>query len=362
MKLIEVCDFQGGSQPPKEEWSYEEQNGYIRMLQIRDFTQSERVTPEYIKISNSTKTCKEDDILIARYGASIGKILTGLAGAYNVAIMRTIPDTSMLKKRYLYYYLKSPYFQKSILSVGSRAAQAGFNKEDLARLEIECPSFDEQDAIIEVMQKIESLIELRKYELAQLDNLIKARFVEMFGDPVTNSLNLPIATLGELSALITKGASPSWQGFSYTDDSTQTLFVTSENVRKGYIDISSPKYIEDGFNEKQKRSVLNKGDFLINIVGASIGRAAQFELDCKANINQAAALVRLADERVRDKYLLIYLNSEKAQQMYNSMKSDTGRANLSLQDINDLIILLPPVEEQIEFEKFVTQVDKSKFV
>ena len=121
------------------------------------------------------------------------------------------------------------------------------------------------------------------------------------------------------------------------------------------------KYIEDGFNEKQKRSVIHKGDFLINIVGASIGRAAQFNLDCKANMNQAAALVRVNDSRVRDKYLLTYLNSDRAQRMYDSMKSDTGRANLSLQDISDLLILLPNVEQQIEFEMFANQVDKSKF-
>ena len=69
---------------------------------------------------------------------------------------------------------------------------------------------------------------------------------------------------------------------------------------------------------------------------------------------------RITDKRIRDKYLLIYLNSEKAQQMYNSMKSDTGRANLSLQDIGELSILIPPLEEQIAFEDFVKQVDKSK--
>lgn len=159
VKLTDICDFQGGSQPPKEEWSFEEQDGYIRMLQIRDFTQSERVVPEYIKVSNSTKTCEADDILIARYGASIGKILTGLAGAYNVAIMRTIPDTSKVQKRYLYYYLKSPYFQNAILNVGVRAAQAGFNKEDLSKLEIECPALIEQDEIVRVLEKVELVIE-----------------------------------------------------------------------------------------------------------------------------------------------------------------------------------------------------------
>ena len=194
------------------------------------------------------------------------------------------------------------------------------------------------------------------------DHLPKFRFVEMFGDPVSNPYKLPTVLLGELSELITKGASPSWQGFNYTDDPSQTLFLTSENVKNGYIDLSSPKYIEDKFNTKQKRSIVHKGDFLINIVGASIGRAAQFNLNCKANMNQAAALVRINDNRIRDKYLLTYLNSDKAQLMYDSMKSDTGRANLSLKDISELSILLPSIEEQLIFEKVVAQIDKSKLL
>ena len=113
MKLTDICDFQGGSQPPKEEWSNEKQKGYIRMLQIRDFTQSGRVTPEYIKLSKSTKVCEADDILIARYGASVGKILTGLAGAYNVAIMRTIPDTNRIQKKVFILLFKIFLFPKS---------------------------------------------------------------------------------------------------------------------------------------------------------------------------------------------------------------------------------------------------------
>lgn len=182
----------------------------------------------------------------------------------------------------------------------------------------------------------------------------------MFGDPIENTYSFPILKLGELSELITKGASPSWQGYSYTSDSTQTLFVTSENVREGYMDFSSIKYVEDAFNEKQKRSMIQKGDYLINIVGASIGRAAQFNMDCKANMNQAAALVRIKDNTISDNYLLYYLNSDKAQMMYNSMKSDTGRANLSLQDIANLEILVPDLTLQVKFASFVEEIDKSR--
>lgn len=270
-------------------------------------------------------------------------------GADGVKVLRSKDENA--NYRYLYYALKN-----------AKIPNTGYNRHFkwLKEIQINYPDCKKQAEIVDILDKVSDIIAKRENELSALDNLIKARFVELFGDPVTNPYNLQTATLGELSELITKGASPSWQGFSYTDDSSQTLFVTSENVREGYIDLSSPKYIEDGFNEKQKRSIIHKGDFLINIVGASIGRAAQFNLDCKANMNQAAALVRINDDRIRDNYLLIYLNSDKAQMMYNSMKSDTGRANLSLQDISNLAILLPSIDQQIEFETFVEQVDKSK--
>lgn len=255
--------------------------------------------------------------------------------------------------KYLYYALKN-----------ARIPNTGYNRHFkwLKEIEIQYPDEKTQNNIVSLLDKVLYVINLRKDELQKLDDLIRARFVEMFGDPVSNPYKLPTVLLGELSELITKGASPSWQGFNYTDDPSQTLFLTSENVKNGYIDLSSPKYIEDKFNTKQKRSIVHKGDFLINIVGASIGRAAQFNLNCKANMNQAAALVRINDNRIRDKYLLTYLNSDKAQLMYDSMKSDTGRANLSLKDISELSILLPSIEEQLIFEKVVAQIDKSKLL
>ena len=280
-------------------------------------------------------------------------------GIMHPSIMKIRLKDGVYDKYYFNLLLKSRLKKHEVEANGSGIKMA-ISATELGRELFPVPTMEEQQKITDIISGISDVIEKRKQELLALDDLIKARFVEMFGDPVTNPKGLPIVTLGELSELITKGASPSWQGFSYTDDSSQTIFVTSENVREGYIDLSLPKYIEDGFNEKQKRSVIHKGDFLINIVGASIGRAAQFNLNCKANMNQAAALVRVKDSRVRDKYLLTYLNSDRAQRMYDSMKSDTGRANLSLQDISDLLILLPNVEQQIEFETFANQVDKSK--
>lgn len=283
------------------------------------------------------------------------KIIHGM----NLLMLRA--NKTVISPQYAVYYFETPFFKQQIVNITKKSVnQASFTVTALKEIEIPLLSYEKQNKIVKILDKLNEIINKRQQQLKKLDEFVKSRFIEMFGDPITNSYNLPIVPLGELSELITKGASPSWQGFSYTDDRTQTLFITSENVREGYIDLSFPKYIEDGFNDKQKRSVIHKGDFLINIVGASIGRAAQFNFDCKANMNQAAALVRINDKRIKDNYLLIYLNSEKAQRMYDLMKSDTGRANLSLKDISDLSILLPPIAQQEKFEKFFMQIDKSK--
>ncbi|MEG2196555.1 MAG: restriction endonuclease subunit S, partial [Cellulosilyticaceae bacterium] len=175
VKLTDACDFQGGSQPPKDQWITTPKEGYIRMLQIRDFTQN-RVVEEFIKLTNTTKTCEEDDILIARYGASVGKILTGLAGAYNVAIMKTIPRPEILDKRYLYYFLKTEYFQNIIQNVGSRAAQAGFNKAELESINIYIQSLDEQQETVNILNKANQLINSRKEQIQACDELIKSQF------------------------------------------------------------------------------------------------------------------------------------------------------------------------------------------
>ena len=302
----------------------------------------------------------DGDVLIS-WSASLGVYLWNRGKALlNQHIFKVVFDKVEIDKFYFMYAVEYNLDKMSLKTHG--ATMKHITKKDFDNVVIPYPDLDYQKEISYRLTSLKGIIKKYQKQLDLLDELIKARFVEMFGDPIENTYSFPILKLGELSELITKGASPSWQGYSYTEDSTQTLFVTSENVREGYMDFSSIKYVEDAFNEKQKRSMIQKGDYLINIVGASIGRAAQFNMDCKANMNQAAALVRIKDNTISDNYLLYYLNSDKAQMMYNSMKSDTGRANLSLQDIANLEILVPDLTLQVKFSSFVQEVDKSRLL
>ena len=138
-------------------------------------------------------------------------------GADGVKVLRSKDNNANYK--YLYYALKS-----------AKIPDTGYNRHFkwLKKIQINYPDNNRQEKIVQIFDKASDIIKNRESEISALDELIKARFIEMFGDPVTNPYSLPIVTLGELSELITKGASPSWQGFSYTDDSTQTLFVTSD--------------------------------------------------------------------------------------------------------------------------------------
>ena len=144
----ELFDISGGSQPPKSSFVEFPKNGYVRLYQIRDYGPNPQ--PVYIPISSASKISKKGDILLARYGASLGKVFYAEDGAYNVAIAKVIPqyDGELIYKPYIYLYYCSSIYQKEIKD-RSRCAQAGFNKEDLNSLLFPLPPYEEQVRIVE---------------------------------------------------------------------------------------------------------------------------------------------------------------------------------------------------------------------
>ena len=144
----ELFDISGGSQPPKSSFVEFPKKGYVRLYQIRDYGPNSQ--PVYIPISSASKISQKGDILLARYGASLGKVFYAEDGAYNVAIAKVIPqyDGELIYKPYIYLYYCSSIYQKEIKD-RSRCAQAGFNKEDLNSLLFPLPPYEEQVRIVE---------------------------------------------------------------------------------------------------------------------------------------------------------------------------------------------------------------------
>ena len=153
--------------------------------------------------------------------------------------------------------------------------------------------------------------------------------------------------LEEVCERITKGSSPKWQGISYVD-APGILFVTSENVGEYDILLEQPKYVEEKFNAKDKKSILKNGDVLTNIVGASIGRTAVFDRDDVANINQAVCLIRCEPHLLNNHYLTYLLNSPVFKQVLHDNEVNNARANLSLGFFSQLPVPMPPIPKQNE--------------
>jgi len=181
----------------------------------------------------------------------------------------------------------------------------------------------------------------------------------MLGDPLSNIMKWPLTRLGDLAARITKGESPNWQGFKYEDRGA--LFVTSENVRLGELEINKPKFVPLAFHEKLARSALETGDLLINLVGASIGRSCLFKgWNGMANVNQAVGVVTLNSSRIEPSFIAHLLTSESGQRMLLGNRVEAARANISLTDLRELPIPLPPQALQRQFAQRAAVVEALK--
>lgn len=208
LKFKTLFEMQGGSQPPKAMFSTTEKDGYIRLYQIRDF--GKRPVPVYVPEDSVSKRCTEDDVMIGRYGASIGKIFYGKNGAYNVALVRLIWSRELLEQNFVFQIFSSFYMQEFFQNC-TRSAQAGFNKTDMGKLNIPIPPLEEQKEIVKV---VETLFK----EVEQLEQLTAER-IGLKEDFVTSTLN----------QLTTNKAKQEW---TFLQDHFKSFFNETTNINK----------------------------------------------------------------------------------------------------------------------------------
>lgn len=145
VRFESVLGFSGGGQPPKSFFIEEKRDGYIQLIQIRDLGESPQ--PVFIPKDKASKLCTTDDILIGRYGASVGKVFWGKDGAYNVALVKIDNSFKAFNYPFLYWLLKSPLGQHLFSGI-SRSAQDGFNKSDIGSKLLPLAPMQEQDLIV----------------------------------------------------------------------------------------------------------------------------------------------------------------------------------------------------------------------
>lgn len=351
--FLEVCDIQGGTQPPKKVWVKTKKENYVRMLQIRDFTQPEKDNIEFVPENPNLKKCKSDDILIGRYGASIGKILTGLEGAYNVAIVKTIPNLKKLDKRYLYYFLNTKYFQHFIRNTGSRAAQAGFNKSDLEKLKIPLPPLKTQKSIAARLDQAEAVKQLNQQLLAKYDALAQSVFLEMFGDPVVNEKGWEKIKLGEIEK-ISSGSTPSRN--NKNNFGGDIPWVKTGEVNGKIIFETEESISKKGFENSSCR-LYPKNSLIIAMYGQGKTRGQVGVLGIEATTNQACAVIPFSD-KINFKFLfeLLKINYEDLRRLGRG----GNQPNLNVGLIKNYEIINPPLPLQTEFARRIENIEHQK--
>ena len=344
-KLGEVCDFEGGSQPPKSEWINHPQDGYVRMLQIRDFTKSRNAEIEYVKITKKLRLCKADDILIGRYGASVGKILTGLAGAYNVAIIKSIPDENIVRKEFIRRYFESPLFQSILFKVcTSRAAQAGFSKDDIKDELIPIPSLSEQLSIVDYLDSAFAKIDAMKANAEKALNEAKALFQASLKEMLEPKEGWEEKTLKEI---VHPDCSISYgivQPGEHIDDGVPVVRPIDFHT-KIIVGAEGLKRTKREISNAYKRTILKGGELLFCVRGTTgtMGLASEELQGC----NVTRGIVPLLFDNHVDKLFVYYqLLSPRLQKEIQRKTTGAALKQINIKDLRAIHLLYPPLSQQ----------------
>ncbi len=275
----------------------------------------------------------------------------------NLLILRANP--SALFPPFATYFFETPAFFTQIQKITKKSVnQASFTVTALKEIEISLPPLDAQHRIAAVLDKISGLIALRKRQLDTLDLLVKARFVELFGDPILNPYSWAVVTVGDIVTDVRYGTSkPAVEGGKYP-------YLRMNNLTyDGHLDLSDMKYIDIPDNEIEK-CIVRKGDVLFNRTNSIelVGKTCVFDLADDMVIAGYIIRVRL-NEKLLPIVLSSYMNLPSLKEQLRSMaKGAVNQANINAQELQSIKIYLPPMELQEQFSAFVKQVDKSKVI
>ena len=353
-KLTDICDIQYGYAFDSKKFT--EDNSYPPIVRIRDIKRGFSETyysGEYPK----------------QYVLHAGDLLVGMDGEFNIA--RWKDADALLNQRVCKLtakegtneeYLRFAMIKrlKAIEDKTAFVTVKHLSAKELNKLELNVPSIREQDNVAEVLTKLEKLILLREEELKSLDKIIKARFVEMFGDMYLNSKGWPEAKLESMADVvsgITKGRK------TKAEDLTEVPYMAVSNVKDGYIDWTTVKTIEATQQEIEKYRLL-ADDVLMTEGGDpdKVGRGAIIKEPLENCIHQNHIFrVRLDESMMRPEFFAEYLQHQRSKRYFlGCAKQTTGIASINMTQLRALPVLMPPLSRQEEFVLFKAQVNKSK--
>ena len=224
-------------------------------------------------------------------------------------------------------------------------------------------SYEEQKHIGEVLDKISDVIEKRRAELRDLDNLIKARFVEMFGDPVRNSKCLPVLPMTEVCEIIDGDRGKNYPKQEEFFEDEYCLFLNAKNVTSQGFNFSERMFITKEKDEVLRKGKLNRGDVVLTTRG-TLGNIAFYTEDVpfeNVRINSGMVILRM-NRSIIDEGFFIEQFRMQVDDIKKTVASGSAQPQLPISTMNKISVMMPDLNVQREFSGFVKQIDKSKIV
>lgn len=359
MKLIalkDVCKINMGQSPNSS--SYNDYGDGMPFFQGNaDF--GERYPITRVWCNTPTKIAQAEDILIS---------VRAPIGALNYAkeeccigrgLAAITPDRNKVSQDFIYWALKGK--KAELNDKGNGSTFKAISRKILEETMIPDINFEQQHKCAENLEKIYGIIQNRRKELLALDDLIKARFVELFGNPVLNEKGWESNLLAQLTLKIGSGATPKGGREAYQEEGI--ALIRSMNVYNGKFEYKDLAHISDEQAAKLDNVIIKESDVLLNITGASVARSCVVPNQIlPARVNQHVCIIRCKEciEPIFLNRLLIDDNYQKL--LWEIAGSGATREAITKQQVERLKIILPPIELQNQFAAFVAQVHKSKFV
>ena len=364
-RLEKIFDLQMGKTPSRSNTEYWNTKDH-KWISIADLSKCGKYieqTKEYL----SNRAIEESGIsqipantVVMSFKLSIGRTAITSEPMYSNEAIMSFRDKKIIDilPDYIYYM-----FSEINWNEGSNNAVMGktLNKATLSKIKVDIHSLSEQRKIVEILDKVSSIIDDRQSELLKLNDLIKARFVEMFGDMYLNSKGWPetkLENMADVVSGITKGRK------TRNEDLTEVPYMSVSNVKDGYIDWRTIKTIEATQQEIAQYRLL-PNDVLMTEGGDpdKVGRGAIIKEPLKNCIHQNHIFrVRLNESMMLPEFFAEYLQHQRSKRYFlGCAKQTTGIASINMKQLRALPVLVPPLSDQERFVLFKTQVNKSKF-
>jgi type I restriction enzyme S subunit len=353
-----VADWGSGGTPSRGKSEY--YGGDIPWATISDLPDgpfevtNELITSEALQAS-STKLVPPGSVLIAMYGASIGKLgLPQCSMATNQAIAFAAPFVELLDRNYLFRFLQSQ--KAAFVSAGVGGAQPNISQNLLKTWKIPLPPLPEQRRIAAILDHADVLRVKRREALAQLEELTQAIFIDLFGDPATNPQQLPVVTIGEMLDSANYGTSEK------SGATGKFPVLRMGNITyQGQIDLTDLKYM-DLEDAKVERFTVRAGDVVFNRTNSPdlVGKTAVYR--GAEPLAYAGYLVRLrAKDDSAPEYISAFLNSRYGKAVLRGMcKSIVGMANINAREVQSIKIPQPATVILSAFNERVAAVEQNK--